>query len=283
MRRLRLRSGLELWGLNQTDCEVLYQQIFGLGAYLRHGITLKAGDTVFDVGANVGLFSLWLSEQLAELRLYQFEPAPESFEALAANGTLLRTSKVKAFQVALSDREGTATLTYSPHLSSMATLHPGEEPRTGSLAEWLRATVDDSFAQPPLPLLPAWATGSRGVAYAGALLSAASIAVARALTTRSRTVACAMLSSVLEREAIARVDLLKIDVEGHELEVLRGLREEHWPRVQQLIVEVADLNGRLDAVIRLLEAKGFTVSVAQEPWRLFALHRLRIVYARRAA
>lgn len=282
MKRIRLRSGLELWGLNQTDCEVLHQQIFEGGAYERQGIQLKDGDLVFDVGANVGLFSLWVTTRYANLRLFQFEPVPESYEALVANRALLVAASVQARQAAVSDREGTAALRYSPHLSSMATLHPGEEPRDGTFGDWLRAVVTDSFASPPLPLLPAWSLKSKGLAYAGALLSAASIGIARALTTKAEDVPLTTLSSVLDREKVKQIDLLKIDVEGHELEVLRGLRDEHWPRVKQVLIEVADSNGRLEAVTRQLQARGFTVSVDQEPWRLFALHRLRTVYATRA-
>lgn len=35
-----------------------------------------------------------------------------------------------------------------------------------------------------------------------------------------------------------RVDLLKVDVERAELQVLRGVQRHHWPRIQQLAMEV---------------------------------------------
>ena len=40
---------------------------------------------------------------------------------------------------------------------------------------------------------------------------------------------------------IPRIDLLKIDVEGAELSVLRGVRREHWPRVRAVVAEVHDV------------------------------------------
>ena len=34
------------------------------------------------------------------------------------------------------------------------------------------------------------------------------------------------------------IDLLKIDIEGHELSALRGLQKEDWDRIQNVIMEV---------------------------------------------
>lgn len=47
---------------------------------------------------------------------------------------------------------------------------------------------------------------------------------------------CALctLSQVLAQQRLQRVDLLKIDVEGAELDVLRGVQPADWPRIQQV-------------------------------------------------
>ncbi len=66
------------------------------------------------------------------------------------------------------------------------------------------------------------------------------------------------LSEFLETHRLARVDLLKIDCEGFELDVLEGLRAEHWPRVRQVVVEVNDQDGRADRIEALLRDHGFT-------------------------
>jgi hypothetical protein len=41
---------------------------------------------------------------------------------------------------------------------------------------------------------------------------------------------------------IQRIDLLKIDVEGAEMDVLTGIEEEHWPAIQMISMEVAPAN-----------------------------------------
>lgn len=36
------------------------------------------------------------------------------------------------------------------------------------------------------------------------------------------------------------IDLLKLDIEGDELSALLGVREDHWPLIRQVVVEVCD-------------------------------------------
>jgi FkbM family methyltransferase len=51
---------------------------------------------------------------------------------------------------------------------------------------------------------------------------------------------CALctLSEVLAQQHLAHVDLLKIDVEGAELDVLRGVLPADWPRIRQVPASV---------------------------------------------
>jgi 31-O-methyltransferase len=62
------------------------------------------------------------------------------------------------------------------------------------------------------------------------------------------------------------VDLLKVNVERAELDVLRGVSKEDWPRVQQVSVQVHDIGGRVAAINELLNSVGFErVTVYKEP------------------
>ena len=56
--RYVLPNGLEIVHLNRYETDYLYQEIFEDQCYLRHGIRLRDGATVVDIGANIGLFSL---------------------------------------------------------------------------------------------------------------------------------------------------------------------------------------------------------------------------------
>ena len=58
--RYVLPNGLEIVHLNQYETDYVYKEIFEDQCYLRHGIRLQDGDTVVDIGANIGLFSLFV-------------------------------------------------------------------------------------------------------------------------------------------------------------------------------------------------------------------------------
>src|SRR5262249_4228464 len=87
------------------------------------------------------------------------------------------------------------------------------------------------------------------------------------------------LSQVIRETGVLRIDLLKVDVEKAELDVLLGLDEEDWPKVQQIVPEVHDLDGRLRRLVDLLEGHGFVVACEQDD-ALTGLH-LYNLYARR--
>jgi len=56
---------------------------------------------------------------------------------------------------------------------------------------------------------------------------------------------------------LLEVRLLKVDVEGDELEVLRGVDAADWPCIEQVALEVHATGGRLEAVLALLHEAGF--------------------------
>ena len=61
--RFELPNGLTVFHQNQSETEFVYQEIFEDEVYLKHGVTLRDGDCVFDVGANIGLFTLFAGER----------------------------------------------------------------------------------------------------------------------------------------------------------------------------------------------------------------------------
>jgi hypothetical protein len=73
------------------------------------------------------------------------------------------------------------------------------------------------------------------------------------------------LSAVLDEQGIERIDLLKVDVEGAELDVLRGLEDRHWPLVRQAVVEVEGWARHRETVRDVFAARGFTVEAVQDP------------------
>lgn len=81
---------------------------------------VKAGNVVYDIGANFGEYSLLLSNLVgADGKVFAFEPNSELLDNLKL--TISQKSNIELFPVALSDTEGTATL-FIPEDVSMASL-----------------------------------------------------------------------------------------------------------------------------------------------------------------
>jgi FkbM family methyltransferase len=121
-------KGLKLY----YDRSVNYHAIVGLwdaeeyeflGGLLDRGEYLPPGAIVADVGANLGLFSLWMSRRLQRLsgRVFAFEPAPATLRKLEANVRLNEASLVEIVPIACSDRSGTIPffVGHHHHVSSL--------------------------------------------------------------------------------------------------------------------------------------------------------------------
>ncbi len=73
--------------------------------------TLRAGDVFYDIGANVGLYTVLLAKTLGDQgQVIAFEPGREAYQHLQDNLTLNHLSNVRTFRKALGERAGEAEL-----------------------------------------------------------------------------------------------------------------------------------------------------------------------------
>ncbi|HEU4731248.1 MAG TPA: amino acid adenylation domain-containing protein [Kofleriaceae bacterium] len=259
--RLReLPNGLLVAEMNRGESEFVYRELFEADAADRHGIVVPDDACVFDVGANIGLFSLWVASRCADPVIYAFEPIPAVRRALELNAAL-HGLRGRRFDLALGARAGVERFTYYPRNSILS----GRLASTDQERALLRTVTRNQGAARGEP---APASDRELEPLVGELLA-------------SEQVECriARLSDVLADERIAHIDLLKIDVERSERDVLAGIADADWPRIRQVIVEVHDTGGALAEVIALLEARGFRVAWEQDA--PLAGTELYSVYARR--
>jgi hypothetical protein len=95
-----------------------------------------------------------------------------------------------------------------------------------------------------------------------------------------QAVCTGQVTACVIRNGCRCVDLLKVNVERAELDVLRGVMQEEWPRVRQVSVQVHDIGGRVAAVKDLLTSVGFEQVIAYKEPR-FRGCCLYMVYASR--
>ncbi len=248
----RLPNGLVVAQQNRNETDYLYDEIFRKLAYARHGVRLPDDAVVLDVGANIGMFSLFVAGHRPRARILAFEPLPPIFATLEANaGAYLPGARL--FRHGLAEREREERFTYYPRYSMMSGASAYADPE--SEVEVIKRFLDNERRS--------------GSARAGALLAAADELLAGRFAAEEHPVHLRRLSAVLAEEGIERVHLLKIDVQRAELDVLAGLDDADWPRIDQIVMEVHDAPGeatagRLAELTALLEGRGYQVTVEQD-------------------
>lgn len=178
------------WGLESYETANI--------GFIREYFQQNPSGTLFDIGANVGIFSFLLSRQFPQMKIFAFEPNPVAFHCLQQ--TFSGARWVHLNHLALSDKKGEALLfedkmNHGGHsLNRQAILDDGNE--VGRSVAVPTDTLDD-FAQ-----------------------------------------------------GLAALDFIKLDVQRHEAQVLRGAHQtiaKHRPIVlmecyfEELLAEKAPL------------------------------------------
>ena len=264
--RHTLPSGVEIVHLNRYETDYVYQEIFEDESYLRHEIEIPDGATVIDIGANIGLFSLFVMSRCKDPAIFAFEPSPRVFDLLQANCAAYGDpARVRAFNCGVAERKGSASFTFYEHSSVFSSFHPDE----GEDRAAVQAVVRNVLQQ-ELP-----ATGA---------LNDSDIRELTAARMRAESIECPLtsVSDIIRENRIERIHLLKIDAEKSELGILRGIEGAHWPLIEQIVIEVHD---RTRAAVQFIEEqlkqRGFHCSVVEE--RLLEHSGLFNIYATRHA
>ena len=271
-KRCRLPNGLEVVYSSKTFLDILWREIFEENLYDRHGITLCDGDCVFDAGANIGFFVLYLNQVLKHGTVFAFEPIPETFELLKRNVERNNHLDARIFDCGLSDKPGTATFTYFPRTDVGSTMCPDRSPefrrnsRKFVLEEMKNRGGLLKLAVLCTPSFLWWPVTELVRQYYH--------------KTVQVTIPLRTISDIIDEYDVPQIDLLKVDVEGAEEHVLAGVRAEHWPRVRQVVVEIHRGDEGVARIDELLNRWGFATAL-ERPFP--NVEHLYLVYGTRQA
>ncbi len=217
------RGGIQ-WCLDLS--EGIDFSIYLLGAFERAtALTLQKlvgpGDTVFDIGANIGAHTLGLARSVGPTgRVFAFEPADFAFAKLKRNLALNPELEMRthAHQILLA-------------------AEPPAPPQPEVYASW-----------------PLKGDGSVHPKHRGRLVTT--------LHASADT-----LDSFVEREGIDHLNLIKIDVDGHEYPVLKGGLRTLTEFLPVLVMEMspyvhAEQGHSFDALVALLRNAGYSLQDA---------------------
>ena len=253
-----LSNNLSCYAPNPKEAQFIYKEIFEDHCYDIPNLVPRPSDAsepssgpfIIDAGANIGLFTLYMKQKYPASKILAFEPAPQLFDLLCRNLALSNIPFVKGddqhdgivddkavevFSMGLSVKESEEKLTYYPTLPSNSTLKPEEKV----------LLYREAVRRSGQGMADHWFGGSYEV-----------------------DVKLQRLSHYLNGNKNGKrvVDLLKIDVEGAELDVLRGLDDDHWALIQNIVLETMEKSGIRAEIEELLKQKGFEFMIEGAPW-----------------
>jgi FkbM family methyltransferase len=248
----KLPDGRTISCVNAYEVDFSVHEIFSDDLPAR-GIALPVDGVYLDVGANIGLFSLYLRDRCPTARIIGFEPMPEAFEALKCNMESM-SPPGEPVKLAMGEKAGWAEFDYFPGVAALSTANRevGRKMSDG-LRQLLKGGTADAGVNDVLQK-----TGAADIGVDGGFLED----LLRPQTVRAEI---ATLSEQIERLGIEVVDLLKIDTEGAEREVLAGIEETDWPKIRQLLVEVHLGDETAKVMAAELNRRGFATSIGQHP------------------
>lgn len=244
---------------NNDEVFLIYEQV---QEYFRHGIEINKGDTVFDVGANIGIFSLWVYKACQEnVFIYAFEPIPNTFEVLEENIKRLNSTTIKPIPCGLSQNSHMQNFGFYPNATAISTAYPdgakAERDKFKKAAIQKIDTIRDN-KEISSPLY-------RYVKLPRFLLSfVLGRKLKKAFVVQQVTCQLKTLSEIIHEHQVQHIDLLKIDVEKSELDVLLGIDREDWGKIKQIVIEVHDLENRVERVTALLTSNGFSKIIVEQ-------------------
>lgn len=251
---LRLPDGLFVSQVNPSETRFVWEEIFAGRVYSRAGVALRDNAVVIDLGAHIGLFTLFCSKACWNPRIISVEPIPSTFHHLELNCEL-HDVDAELLQAAIGCETGTIALTSYENVSVMSGAFADADEDRKTILEFL----DEG-------------EGSEDSENIDAV-------VKQRLKYETVEARCITLSDLIDEYGLSRIDLLKIDIEKSEEDALKGIREEHWPLIDQLAIEVHNIGDRQSRIEALLRENGFRVSVVKDDD--FTSTRLSLIYATR--
>jgi FkbM family methyltransferase len=244
-----LPNGLTFVGTDlaqKVSARFLSQEIFQKKFYDRPEFRGHDGQDVLDIGANMGLYALWMSPQIGSGRICCVEPT-SAFDTLQENVRRNKLSNVYTIRCAAGAPDSTLELLEYPEFNGVN--HNAEF----TPAPWGQFFIRLLHRRKPLPPV-------------------------------RTSHPCRDLASILDEAEFETVSLLKIDCEGGEYEILEATSDEVLSRIDRVCMEFHELHPSHDhrKLFERLERCGFEVTV-ERPWFQRVFQKTGTIWALRTS
>tara|TARA_A100001015_G_C15004076_1_gene719881 strand:+ start:24 stop:833 length:810 start_codon:yes stop_codon:yes gene_type:complete len=237
MKKINLNDNTTVYCLKQNEATVLDEHISG---YLKYGIELNEGDVIIDVGANIGILGIRLSKIYNDITIHAFEPIPEIYKVLKKNSEISLNPKFKTYMMGISNIEKLIKFTYFPNSPALSTSKPDT---------WKQNKKDFIAA-----VKGSVVNASKKIWWAKLIPNFIIPLIAKYLKSNSYTIKSPViiLSNFIKKHKIKKINLLKIDCEGEEINVLKGISSVNWKIINNVVMEVNDINNNLEIAKSIL-------------------------------
>ncbi|MGR3177767.1 MAG: FkbM family methyltransferase [Candidatus Anammoxibacter sp.] len=219
--------------LSKKEVRFIYKEIFVNQCYLQHGITINDGDFILDIGANVGLFTIYLVRTFKDLQVFSFEPTPPIYNCLRENVSCYEN--VNTYNMGFAEMDKEAEIEYMPNAPANSSVYPKE---IKYQAELLSTEVK---------MIDIYRLDKR-VFFALLFLYPFRRKIIKYFFDRmyadGEKYKCKLicLDNFISENNIENIDLLKIDVEGAEKDVFKGISDKNLDKIKQIVFEVSPQN-----------------------------------------
>ncbi|MBS4066033.1 MAG: FkbM family methyltransferase [Chitinophagaceae bacterium] len=114
---------------------------------------IKDGDTIFDIGANIGWYSNHLAKKFPNSVIFSFEPIPETFNQIRANTELNGAMNIKLNNLALSSKKEKLIFYYSPTVTGASSSQNITENQNMTRLELEADSIDNFITTNSIPKL----------------------------------------------------------------------------------------------------------------------------------
>ncbi|KTD42527.1 FkbM family methyltransferase [Legionella oakridgensis] len=251
----------ELYFVNEFEVQFLIYEIFHQLTYLSDFLTLHPDSVIVDVGANIGIFSLFaISQCNGNAQIYSFEPIPATFQCLEKN---LASHKniAKIYNEGISNVTNDCYRDFTLFGKDFATAtYRKKDKLLSNYAPLLNYTT----------LLEITKTTNKTLYYQlKYLLFMRHYLVKKNYKkqTLETKVRCKLtsLSHFIETNQLNRIDFLKIDVEGAEMDVIKSIHPKQFSMIKQCSIEVHNIDNRVATLADFLREQGFSIKVCKNP------------------
>lgn len=107
---IKLRNGIKFNVRSRTYDNIVLNEIWLKNTYNPKGFEIKDDDIVMDIGAHIGVFSIYAAVLTKNGKVYSFEPMPENYKMLKKNISINRIKNIIPINEAVDSKPGSHVL-----------------------------------------------------------------------------------------------------------------------------------------------------------------------------